>query len=108
MSASRLIKSIAQIRVRRGMKRGNGWGSKLKITSPVVFIADVLLILIATLFTHLALAFDMPDVLDDPLWTKPPILLIGPALPDGAPIECPGPVDLTQCSIPQISPLRLQ
>ena len=78
------------------MKRGNGSGSKLNLASRVVFIADVLLILVATLFTHLAFAFGVPDVLDDPLWTKPPVLSIGSALPDGAPIECPAQVDLTQ------------
>ena len=39
---------------------------------------------------------NLPDAIGDPLWTKPPTLKMGPSLPDGAPIVCPAPVDLTQ------------
>lgn len=39
-------------------------------------------------------AFGFPDVFDDPLKAKPPILRFGPTLPDGAPIQCPAQVDL--------------
>jgi len=37
-----------------------------------------------------------PDLLEDPLWTKPPILQTGPSLPDGISIACPAQVALSQ------------
>lgn len=58
-----------------------------------VFIA---LFSCASLSWQSAFAVGVPDVLDDPLLTKPPILKIGPSLPDGAAIECPPRVDLTK------------
>jgi len=50
----------------------------------------------ACLFCQLTYGFSVPDLIDDPLWTKPPILMQGPSLPDGNPIDCAAQVDLTQ------------
>lgn len=49
-----------------------------------------------SLFSQLAVAVGVPDGLNDPLWTRPPVLKEGPSLSDGTPIECPAPVDLAQ------------
>lgn len=44
-----------------------------------------------------ALATGIPDVLDDPLWTRPPVLATGAvAYGEDMPIPCPPPVDLSQ------------
>lgn len=66
--------------------------------APMGIFSRVFIVLFTStgLFWQSAFAVGVPDVLDDPLWTKPPILKMGPSLPDGAPIECPAPVDLTQ------------
>ena len=59
-------------------------------------------------------AIEVPDVLDDPLSTKPTILKLGVILPDGTPIGCPAQadlnlplglgevIDLSLCNNPQI------
>lgn len=47
-------------------------------------------------FSSPTLAIGVPDILDDPLFTKPPILELGPSLPDGVSIACPSQVDLSQ------------
>lgn len=66
------------------------------------------------IFWQPSYAFGVPDVLDDPLWSKPPILGVGAVLPDGAAIACPSTVnmeaplglaeviDLALCNNPQI------
>lgn len=42
-------------------------------------------------------ALEIPDLLDDPLWTRPPVLDVGAVLPgDHGPIPCPPNVDATQ------------
>ena len=41
-------------------------------------------------------AWGIPDVLEDPLLTQPPILAVGPSLPDQARIVCPPAVDVQQ------------
>jgi len=38
----------------------------------------------------------VPDVFEDPLFTRPPVLKFGPALPDGHTFECPAQVDLNK------------
>lgn len=43
-----------------------------------------------------AFALRIPDALEDPLLTKPPILKFGPVLPDKSPIHCPAQVDLNK------------
>lgn len=53
-------------------------------------------ILTACLFCQSTYGFSVPDLIDDPLWTKPPILTQGPSLPDGNPIDCAAQIDLTQ------------
>jgi outer membrane protein len=58
--------------------------------------ACILLLASSSLCYQSAFAFGVPDVLDDPLWTKPPILSLGPTLPDGALVKCPAQVDLSQ------------
>ena len=62
----------------------------------------------------LTFALGLPDILEDPLRTRPPVLKLGPSLPDGVPIECSAQPDLSQplglgevvdlalCSNPQI------
>ncbi len=64
---------------------------KSRLVSPVVHIA-----ITALFFTQSAMSIGVPDFLDDPLWTMPPILMAGPQLPDGASIVCPAQVDLSQ------------
>ncbi len=49
-----------------------------------------------TLLINSAHAIGLPDLLEDPLKTKPPILNFGPLLPDGQPIVCPSEVNLSQ------------
>ncbi len=44
----------------------------------------------------LAHALELPDLLDDPLQTVPPIINSGVRLPDQAPVICSDPVDLIQ------------
>lgn len=38
----------------------------------------------------------IPDLLEDPLWVKPPVIDAGPVLPDQIPIVCPPKVDLSK------------
>lgn len=38
----------------------------------------------------------IPDLLEDPLWVRPPVIDAGPVLPDKLPILCPPKVDLTK------------
>lgn len=49
-----------------------------------------------SIISSLTLAIGVPDILDDPLLTMPPILELGPSLPDGASIVCPAQLDLSQ------------
>lgn len=62
----------------------------------------------------LTFALVLPDALEDPLWSLPPVLKTGPSLPDGEMIECPKfvdesrplglgeVIDLALCNNPQI------
>ena len=50
----------------------------------------------ACAFCPMSFALGIPDVLEDPLLTRPPVLRVGPALPDGAVIDCASQVDLNQ------------
>ena len=43
-----------------------------------------------------AFALGLPDVLDDPLLSKPPMLKRGATFPDGEPVACPAEVDFSQ------------
>jgi outer membrane protein len=61
-----------------------------------LWIAWLGLLTSASLFCSSTYALGVPDVLDDPLWTQPPVLSMGAQLPDGAPITCPAKLDLTQ------------
>jgi outer membrane protein len=54
------------------------------------------LIFSAVLFSTATNALSVPDLLNDPLLTRPPVLKFGASLPDGAPINCPAQVDLNQ------------
>lgn len=61
-------------------------------------LAKVLMVVgIGFLAATTAHAVDLPDVLVDPLLTRPPVLALGVTLPgDGAPLLCPAVADLTQ------------
>lgn len=82
----------------------------------VTWLAPMVLLLV---LPSAAFPFDfrnlgIPDALEDPLLTSPPILKLGPALPDGTFIECPTnikiskvlslgeAIDLALCNNPQI------
>jgi outer membrane protein len=54
------------------------------------------LLVFMTIVGQPALALGVPDVLEDPLFTLPPVLEYGAQLPDGATIMCPANVDLSQ------------
>lgn len=82
----------------------------------VIWFAPMVLLLV---FPSKAFPFDFSNLgilgaLEDPLLTSPPVLKLGPALPDGAFIECPAninvskvlslaeAIDLALCNNPQI------
>lgn len=66
-------------------------------SSPISKLRSLLTyIFLGCIFLSNASAFTAPDILDDPLWTKPPILTLGPTLPDGSMITCPTQMDINQ------------
>lgn len=54
------------------------------------------LFLIAASLSSSASAIGIPDLFEDPLWVRPPVIDAGPVLPDNLPILCPPNVDLTK------------
>ncbi len=55
-----------------------------------------LVCLFTLFFSKTALSFDMSDPFEDPLFTRPPVLVNGPSLPDQSTITCPGTTNLQQ------------
>ena len=68
---------------------------KVAVTSGILFLT-IVISFFSTLCPHTVEAFGLPDIVDDPLLSKPPVLQAGPLLPDGAVIACPSTVDFTQ------------
>lgn len=54
------------------------------------------IVLVALLLAPPVIALGAPDILEDPLWTKPPVIELGASLPDNSRIECPTAVELGQ------------
>lgn len=54
------------------------------------------LIFTIAMLSSLVNAIGIPDLLEDPLWVKPPVIDAGSVLPDNLPILCPPKVDLSK------------
>ena len=64
----------------------------------VLFINSLALLILmsTTISLDNVYAISAPDLLEDPLLTRPPTLMVGPTLPDGFLIACPLQADLSQ------------
>jgi outer membrane protein len=78
------------------------WFAPIKVLLPVLRLRVLRLLVLPLLVLPSAAycfgssdSLSIPDGLEDPLFTRPPTLKFGPVLPDGAPIQCPANVDLT-------------